>query len=186
VSENTVTRRSAIQAGTIAALGLGLAGAAPVLAAPEPAATIDQAEALLLAFEQIAVQLDDDDRVDLSVELNRLDDICKARDPRAAAAELSRNTGGNRSSAVWERGHQLAHNSVMPQYGHLIAAAAAAGKVPGLDWQARQAAEDALAEAYAAAEAADVERYGRVGQHAWTVAYFWARAGRCEECQESA
>jgi len=74
-----------------------------VVPAPDPppaAPTIARAEALLLEVEAILLHLDDEARIDVLVELDRLGDICKAADPIAVSRAVPRNTGANRSSVV--------------------------------------------------------------------------------------
>jgi hypothetical protein len=61
---------------------------------------IERAEALMHELEGILVGLDQYARIDILVELERLEDIAKAADPHALAADLPRNTGANRSSVV--------------------------------------------------------------------------------------
>jgi hypothetical protein len=60
--------------------------------------TIDDAEQMLLDFENVLLDLPAGARADLGVELTRLADIAGAADPHGAAAELPRRTGANRAS----------------------------------------------------------------------------------------
>ena len=145
-------------------------------------ATIDAAEAVLLDFERILVQLPGRDRSDLSIELERLSMIGTSNNATEDAADTPRNTGANRVSLVWERGHALAHSEIIPKYGELIAAGVAARKPHPGNWQAADAAEAEIAQAYAEAKAADIERYGVVGSDAWHIAWAAALFGHCEEC----
>lgn len=183
----TVTRRRALRTTGTLFLGAGLmgtAGAPPVAAALPP--TIERAEALLLELEQMMIQLDAAGVCDVTVELDRLSLIGGAYDPVQKAKDLPRNTGENRYSTVCERGHALAHSRVIPQWGREIAVAVAARKAHGDDYRRAEAAEDALATVYADAEAADIERYGEVGQLAWIVARSAALFGYCEDCDPDA
>jgi len=174
----TVSRRSAIRTGGLAALVTSLlATTGTTHAQPAPAPTIDQAEALLLDFERILLQLDATERSDLHVELDRLYRIAEAKYPTVVAGELERNTGANRASIVEARAHAYAHNSIIPKYGALIVAGIATTMSPGLKW-------DEAEVPYAAAKANDIERYGEVGLRAWHIAWSWALFGYCEECEQ--
>ena len=128
------------------------------------------------------MQLDPAERCDLAVELDRLSTIAGSDAAAATAAGWPRNTGENRASRVWARGHALAHSKIIPKYGTLIAAAVAARKAHAGDFDAAEAAERELAQAYAKPKAADIERYGPVGVDAWHVAWAAALFGHCEEC----
>ena len=66
-------------------------------------ATIDRAEAILLDFETVLIQLEARDRVSLLTELERLVVIAGALHPEQVAAEWGRNTGDNRSSDAIDR-----------------------------------------------------------------------------------
>jgi hypothetical protein len=189
--KDQITRRSALMASLTTLLAAGAASVLPTttLATPEPAsahqqlATLDRAEALLLDVEQIMMQLGPTDCDDLSVELDRLHEIAGSSNAREAAEDWPRNTGENRYSRVWARGHALAHSSVIPKYGAILVAGAAARKAH-TDFHAAEAAEAPFAQAYAEAKAADIERYGKVGEDAWYIAWSWALWGHCEECAE--
>jgi hypothetical protein len=195
IAQRTTTRRTALQT---ALAGLLAAGAASVLPSaaqaapapttaqqPAPVATLDRAEALLLDVERIMVQLDPIDCDDLSMELDRLHEIASASSPAVAAEDWPRNTGDNRASRVWARGHALVHSSIIPRYGALLVAGAEARKAH-TDFRAAEAAEAPFVQAYAGAKAADVERYGQVGKDAWYIAWSWALFGHCEECEREA
>jgi len=188
-SQPTTTRRTALQTALTGLLAAGAASMLPTVtsAAPEPtvlppAATIDRAEALLLDFEQIMLQLDEVEQSDLGVELDRLSRVAGAYNPAEAAEDWPRNTGANRASLLWARGHALAHSEIIPKYGALIAVATAARKAHRNDFRAGEAAEAEIAQAYAEPKAADIERYGTVGSDAWHIAWSWALFGYCEEC----
>ena len=190
---NPMTRRSALMASLTTLLAAGAASMLPTTtqAAPEPvsvqqqpapAATLDRAEALLLDVEQIMLQLDPIDRDDLSVELDRLHEIAGSSNAREQAEDWPRNTGDNRYSRVWARGHALAHSEIIPRYGALLVAGTEARKAH-TDLRAGEAAEAPFAQAYAEQKAADIERYGQVGSDAWHIAWSWALFGHCEECE---
>ena len=96
--EDTISRRSALRTGGLAALAAGLlgtAGTAPVTA--EPAPTIDHAVALLAEVERISLyHRGERDQNNVSQECERLSRILGLADPIAAAAEWPRKTGDNR------------------------------------------------------------------------------------------
>lgn len=188
-SQRTTSRRMALQsaftgllaAGALSVLPPATSAAAAPVAVAQPA-TIDRAEALLLDFERVMVQLTGQERSDLSVELARLVDIAEANNAREAAADTPRQTGADRTSLAWERGHVLAHTEIMPRYGEQIMVAVAAGEAARGGYEAKRAARDALATGYTAARDADAERYGVAGRDGWAIAETWALFGHCDEC----
>jgi len=91
-----------------------------VVPAPDPtpaAPTIARAEALLLEVEAILLHLDDEARIDVLVELDRLGDICKAADPIAVSRAVPRNTGANRSSVVMSSIWKVSCSQIASRHG---------------------------------------------------------------------
>jgi hypothetical protein len=70
----TMSRRSALKTGTIAALGVGLmvAAGAPVKPVAADVPLIDRAETMLVELQSIMLQLDERDRFNLGVNLENM------------------------------------------------------------------------------------------------------------------
>ena len=96
----TITRRVALRTGGLAAIAAGLLGTTMPTSAQPAGAPIDRAEAHMLEIERILLEVDEWQRTDILVELERLEDIAKAGRPHEVAASRPRNTGLNRSSIV--------------------------------------------------------------------------------------
>jgi len=69
-----------------------------VSAEPAPVSGIDQAEALMHELDEVLANLDATGSIDAWIELQRLTAIAVAKDSRARATELPRNTGADRFS----------------------------------------------------------------------------------------